>query len=246
MKEKETMLNGIPMSTDVVPASNGCSDGGCGNWSWWIIILLIFGFGGFGGLGRGSEALTRGELGQDFNFNDLQNSVRSAAAENNANFRTIDNSVCTLGYQNAQLINGVQMQLGNEFRGIDNAVCTLGYQNQQGFNDVNASIMAQGNNISRDVERGFCQTNYNMSTQNCATLQAIDKVGDRVIDYLSNQEAQRLRDENFALKLSASQERQNNYLVNELRPCPTPAYITCNPWASNYGYGYNSCSGCNV
>lgn len=54
-------------------------------------------------------------------------------------------------------------------------------------------------------------------------------VGDRVIDYLSNQETQRLRDENNALRLSASQVAQNNYLVSQLGPkTPIPAYL-CNP-----------------
>lgn len=42
-----------------------------------------------------------------------------------------------------------------------------------------------------------------------------------------------------ALRLKASQEAQNNYLVNELKPCPIPAYITCNPYQS-----VNTC-GCN-
>lgn len=40
-----------------------------------------------------------------------------------------------------------------------------------------------------------------------------------------------------------SQLTQNNYLVNTLKPCPIPAYITCSPfesyYAANRGYGYN-------
>ena len=51
----------------------------------------------------------------------------------------------------------------------------------------------------------------------------------------------------FGLQLAASQQAQNNYLVNTLRPCPTPAYLTCNPWASQAAYGscgsYGNC-GC--
>ena len=41
----------------------------------------------------------------------------------------------------------------------------------------------------------------------------------------------------FGLQLAASQQAQNNCLVNTLRPCPTPAYLTCNPWASQAAYG---------
>lgn len=57
---------------------------------------------------------------------------------------------------------------------------------------------------------------------------------------MSNQQTQNLRDENFALKLAASQQAQNNYLVNQIRPCPIPAYPACNPWAgSNCGCNPN-------
>ena len=40
--------------------------------------------------------------------------------------------------------------------------------------------------------------------------------------------------------------KENRYLIDQLRPCPTPAYITCNPWGANGygGVGYGSC--CNT
>lgn len=42
-----------------------------------------------------------------------------------------------------------------------------------------------------------------------------------------------------------SQLSQNQYLINELRPCAKPAYLTCSPYtAANYGYG--GCYSCNV
>ena len=72
-------------------------------------------------------------------------------------------------------------------------------------------------------------------------LQAIDKVGDRIIDYLANEKAQTLRDENQALRLAASQQAQNNYIVSQLRqPCPIPAYTVPNPNCC-YNTGCSSC-----
>ena len=49
-----------------------------------------------------------------------------------------------------------------------------------------------------------------------------------------------------SLRLAASQERQNAYLLNELKPCPIPAFLTCNPYTGQVynGCGYNNC-GCN-
>ena len=81
------------------------------------------------------------------------------------------------------------------------------------------------------------QNRFDMAQYNCNTLQAIDKVGDRIIDYLSTEKTQALRDENFALRLAASQQAQNAYLLNQLNPCPVPAYITCNPRAQSNGCG---------
>ena len=48
-----------------------------------------------------------------------------------------------------------------------------------------------------------------------------------------------------ALRLAASQEKQNNYLISQLKPCPDPAYIVPNPnCCSNYQVTSNNC-GCN-
>lgn len=71
-----------------------------------------------------------------------------------------------------------------------------------------------------------------------------------ILDYLCQEKISDLQAENQNLRFAASQQAQNNYLVSQLRPCPTPAYITCNPWASQAPYGscgnynFNGC-GCN-
>ena len=64
-----------------------------------------------------------------------------------------------------------------------------------------------------------------------------------------NAQIQALQAQVQALNLAQSQANQNQYLVDQLRPCPQPAYITCNPWGANGygGYGYGGCcgAGCN-
>lgn len=73
-----------------------------------------------------------------------------------------------------------------------------------------------------------------------------------ILDYLCQEKIADLQQENQTLKLAASQERQNNYLVNTLRPCPVPSYTVCNPFTGQYGgygyggYGYNNGCGCNI
>ena len=46
-----------------------------------------------------------------------------------------------------------------------------------------------------------------------------------------------------ALRLKASQEAQNAYLLNELKPCPVSAYIVPNPNCC-YDYSVTRNSGC--
>lgn len=237
------------------------SNSGWGDWGMWIWVILIFaifgwgnsGFGGgFGGSGS-QGAATNYVLASDFAT--LQRQIDSGFAGQERKLDSITNGLCDGFYTQAQLINGVNMNIAQNGYESRLATQTLGSQLQncccdvrQQIGDVNYNIANQASGLGRQVERGFADTNYAMATQNCATLQAIDKVGDRVIDYLANKENQNLRDENFALRLAASQEKQNNYLVAQLGDkCPIPAYLTCNPNAPlNYGVTYgNSCCGCN-
>lgn len=225
---------------------NNNSNGWGGDWSSWIIIFLIFGM--FGGYGRGFGGFGGGNSGAADNyvlasdFATIQRQLSDGFGGVEKGIDTIRNGLCDGFYTEAQLINGVNTNIMQGNFGLQSAINGIGTQladccckTQTAIAETNYNIANQSNMIGRQIERGFADTNYNMATQNCATLTAIDKVGDRVIDYLANKEAQNLRDENQALRLAASQQAQNNYLINQLRPCPTPAYITCNPWAASYG-----------
>lgn len=257
--------NGTTLTMPVVPAYNsgggGDGFGWGGNWSSWIILFLIFGMfgggwgGGFGGFGGGMNGGVGAEVQRGF---DHQNVVRKLDEQTygladtftalngtlNSNFRGIDNAICTLGYQNQQAISGLSAQL---------AQCCC--DTKGAINEVGTGVERAGWNLSKqisdcccDMEKMNMQSRFDAQTYNCNTLQAIDKLGDRIIDYMAAERTQALRDENQALRLAASQAKQNQYLVNELRPCPVPAYITCNPYAASYGgvgYGnYGSGCGC--
>ena len=107
------------------------------------------------------------------------------------------------------------------------------------------AIQQQISDCCCNVEKMNMQSRFDMQGYNCNTLQAIDKLGARIIDYMAAEKAQTLRDENQALRLAASQSAQNQYIINQLRPAPVPAYISCNPWVASYGFGSNGCcNGC--
>lgn len=242
---------------------SGSNNNGGGFWGGdgiWAILLfaMIFGwgnggFGGFGGGRGGPEAPCA-----------TQADVRAAVDQ-----QTLISKLDQQTYGIADTFTALNNTLNNNFRGIDNAVCTLGYQNQAGINSLSAQMAqcccdtraAIGENRTQgvlntnaiqqqiascccDIEKANMQNRFDAQVYNCNTLQAIDKLGDRIIDYMSAEKLQTLRDENQALRLSASQSAQNQYLVNQLRPAPVPAYITCNPFAASYGCGCNSGCGC--
>ena len=133
----------------------------------------------------------------------------------------------------------------------------------QGFNGVNTGLLTGFNGIQSQIADCCCKTqgaiqevNYNLATTACDIKHAMsDNTRDllenqncntrAILDFLVNDKISALQAENQELRLQASQAKQNAYLVNELRPCPVPAYITCNPYAASYGFGtYNNGCGC--
>ena len=88
-----------------------------------------------------------------------------------------------------------------------------------------------------------CDTRNTVQNATRDIIDANNQNSRAILDFLTQSKLSDLQTENQNLKLAASQAAQNNYLISQLRPCPAPAYITCNPWA---GSGYGGCgSGCN-
>ena len=239
------------VSTEMSPAdiractcgNDGYNNGGAFGNDWaWIIILLLFGWGGRGfgngfggGYGGGSGVGENYVLATDFatierKLDGINNGIcDSTFALNNTingNFRTLDNAICNIGYQALQNTNAIQSQLADCCCGIKGEIKDVAYGNAMNTNLLDRRI----SDCCCDLEKMNMQNRFDAQAYNCNTLQAIDKVGDRIIDYLANEKTQALRDENFALRLSASQAQQNAYLIAQLgEKCPEPAYIVQPP-----------------
>lgn len=164
----------------------------------------------------------------------LNNTITNgfAAAQNTMTqgFAGLNNVITTQGYETRNAVTQDTISNMNNTNLLSNAIKDCCCQTQQNLADVKYTIGTVGSGIQnqisscccdveRQIERGFADTNYAMSTQNCATLQAIDRLGDRILDRLTQDKYDALKDENNALRLSASQSAQNQYLINQLRPC---------------------------
>lgn len=239
-----------------IAAATGRDNGNNGMWgndAWWIIVLLLFGWGrnGFGGNGGNgvsdcaTQADVRAAVDQQTLISKLDQQTYGLADSTyalnntiNQNFRGVDNAVCNLGYQAAQHANDISRQLTECCCDTRAAIKDA---NTQSVMNTNA-IQQQISSCCCDVEKMNLQNRFDAQAYNCNTLQAIDKLGDRIIDYMNTEKTQTLRDENQALRLAASQSAQNQYIINSLRPMPIPSYPSCNPWVASYGCN-GGCSG---
>ena len=246
--------------------SGGGNNGGGmfnGDAFWGIILLaLLFGNrgfgGGFGGGGNGNnDGCCRCATTED---------VRAAVDQ-----QTLISKIDQQTYGLSDVFTALNTNLNNNFRGVDNAICTLGFQNQQGFSGLGAQLAACCCDIERGIERSTTQGVMNTNTiqqqiskcccdlemmnmqnrfdaqnYNCSTLQAIDKLGDRIEGRLNAMETAKLREQldsertrNAILQGSIDRAQLRYDIVNDVRPCPIPAYITCNPYAASWGTGYS-------
>ena len=238
------MFNGnSPSLADIAAVTGNNKDGwGDGN-GWWVLIILFAIFGGWGnGFGGGyGNGCDRASVPCA-----TQADVRAAVDQ-----QTLISKIDQQTYGLSSTFTALNDNLNSNFRGIDNAICTLGYQNQQGFNEVAHQI----SDCCCTTQRAIDGVNYNLATQTNAIQNAMcnntrDIIDNQnantrsILDFLVNDKIASLQTENQNLKLQASQFAQNQYLVNELRPCAKPAYITCSPFQSAYGFGLNNSCGC--
>ena len=230
----------IPLVANI---DGGCNrnDGMFGGDGWWAIIIfaLIFGWGG-NDFGWG------GNNGRDGYPCATQADVR-AAVDQQTLISKLDQQTYGLASSTYDLNNTIM----NGFHGVDNAVCQLGYQTQQGFNTLGHQI----SDCCCTTQRAIDGVNYNLSTQTNAIQNAMcnntrDIIENQncntrsILDFLVQDKISALQAENQNLKLKASQAEQNTYLINQLRPCPIPAYSAPNPFCCYTGYVNNNCGCC--
>lgn len=236
---------------------NGWGDG-FGAIIWLIVIAAIFGggFGGFGWGGNGGSALTRGELCQDMNFSDLSNSVRGVQ-------QSISDGFAMQNVNFTDRLDVIANQIATGFDAVNLSIVRDGYETRNAAQQNMIANMQNTNAIQNSINSGFCgvqaQFANSMAQQAADTCAIQNSIATAVrditdnanantrtlYDFLVNDKISDLQQENQALRLAASQEKQNNYLINELKPCAKPAYITCNPYTSSYGIGLNGC-GCGM
>lgn len=241
------MFNGKGYSlSDIAAVSGGARNGdgffGDGN-GWWIILLFLFcGWGNGGGWGGGGGNVgTSREISYGFDMNNLENGIRG-----------LEHGICDGFYEmNTSLLTGFgNVAMGNMQN--TNAITTQ-------LSNMAAQSAACCCDTQRLIERGLCEVNYNILTQSNGINTGIANAARDIIennnngvrsilDFLTQDKIATLQAENQALRLTASQQAQNAFLIDQLgTKAPVPAYVVANPYANYGGCGasayYNGC-GC--
>ena len=188
----------------------GYSDMMGNSWIWVILLFALYG-GGYGGFNRNSYGV---ELQQGF---DNQSVMRKLDG--------ITNGLCDGFYA----VNTNNLQMQNQ---LARDLC-------QGFSAVNSAIAENrfaAQNCCCETNRNIDAVRYENAKNTCEIVRAIEKDGEATRALMNTNTMEALKGK----IAEQSQMLQSASIVNSLRPCPIPAYITCSPYQTfTNGYGCN-------
>ena len=196
---------------DIMAMNGNANESWMNNPFIYLVWLALLGNGGIFG-NRGNDAavqgaITRSDLFEGFNNQDVNGQLRGITNGLCDGFYAINNSLKDGFY-------GVQANVKDCCCTTNRNIDAVRFDMSKGFCDVAGAIHAEG-----EATRALI---------NATTMQELrDKLADRDRELMTA---------NFQL----SQQAQNAYLINEIRPCARPAYITCSPYTTNSFCGCNA------
>lgn len=129
-------------------------------------------------------------------------------------------------------------EVSNQLRGITNGVCDGFYATRQGISDLGYVVKDCCCTTNRNIDA----VRFENAQNTCAITNAIHAEGETTRALINANMIQDLRDKLEARDrdilvrdFQLSQLAQNATLINELRPCAKPAYITCSPYTTACG-----------
>lgn len=180
------------------------SKNGDGLWSNpFVYLIWMYAFQMFGNNGYGNAAwqnnLTRSDMYEGFNTNQLLNDNRAFAQE-------LNNSRADAQMNTASIISAI---------------------NQNGFNSQQCCC---------ETNRNIDALRYANEQQACNIMQNANANTQRIIDTITHNEVQALRDQLQSANFQLSQLSQTEKIVDKLRPVATPSYLVSSPYQA---LGYN-------
>ena len=206
-------------------------------------------------------------------INGNKEAINTLSTNLNCDVKSIDTALCSIqnaigkvgsevGFSAERIINAVNSGDNSIIKAISDCCCTT----QRSIDSVNLNITKMGyenqlancnqtNTLQNAITSGFNSLLADNATKFGIIGDKIDAqtaiINDKFCQ-LEMREMQNkidaLRDEKNALQSSALLQQQTQNIVNQVRPCPVPAYLPCTPYGCDggfgYGYGYNTNCGC--
>lgn len=212
------MNSDTTMTMPVAPTGFMGNNGFGGDW--WFIILFVILFCGWGG--------NWGNNGNNGVASDYVLATDFATIERKLD--GVNNGICDSTF-------ALNNTITNGFANAELSRCNQ----QQNLMQQLFAMQMQSQECCCENRAAIAQVRYDMATQACDTRNTVQNAARDIIDnancnsraildFLVQDKMRMLETENQSLRLAASQERQNNYLVSTLRPLPVPSYPSCNPW----------------
>lgn len=148
---------------------------------------------------------------------------------------------------------------------IQHGICDSTYAITGAIKDCCCQTQGAVKDVRFDISSGLCSLGNSIQLLGRDILENQNNGTRAILDYLSNSETQRLRDEVQTLRLAASQSNQNAVLMAAMdankaeilrrtgAECPTAAYLVNAPTPVNFPVnscgqvqfgGYGNCGGC--
>lgn len=243
-------------NTTMLVQPSGFNNGGFGGFGgdgWWLILLLLCGWGGFGGgFGGGYGNMM---LGYDFPW--LLNGQNGINANVNNGFRDamINDGINSIGDKVTTGFGNVATQLCNGFAGVNANITNSQMANMQSIFGVQSALQ----NCCCESRAGIADLKYTVATENCAdrtaayqntrdiidsqtrgtqaildklcqleldgVKQQVDAKNDRIVDLQNQLNMAALRESQTAQNAFISQGFANEVdaLYNRLNNCPVSA-----------------------
>ena len=149
--------------------------------------------------------------------------------------------------------NTITQKLDGITYGLSDGFYAVNTSNLQGFNGIQRDLCAGFNSVNNGIaenrfaaqqcccetQKGIMENRYAAEKNTLEITNAIHAEGEATRALINANTMQELRDrleardrDILARDFQLSQLAQNQYLVNTIKPCPIPAYLTCSPYAS--------------
>lgn len=164
----------MPSLSDIAAVTGNDRDGGWGGNGWWIIIILLAMWGGFGGYGWGAN----GGYGNGGGY--VATAATQADIQRGFDTQNIISKLDGINYGMCDGFYAVNNGMQTGFNSVNTAMLQGNFGLQQAINANNVAAMQNTNALQTQLsdcccqnKQGQAQIQYDMATNTCAITNAI-------------------------------------------------------------------------